>query len=328
MGCDLNRTDDQRQILDAAETMLAAHYPVSRLRARTTDDLGEIAAFGAFALALPEEQGGTGFSVVEEALLHVLLGRHLVGTGALATAVAVRLAMGAGEAALAEGMAQGATKVAAALASGDDLLLLDAGAASHALVIPDTAPALVDIAGLARGAEIGLGHDIAIGRAGADWRTRILARGGADHAHVAALLGAAELLGMAEATRDLSVGYARDRQQFGKPIGSFQAIKHRAADMALRAEMLSAQLDMAAIALRDGSPEAGFQLAALARLAPRVALANARAAVQIHGGMGFSEEAEAQWYVKRAHLVGRLLPPLDLLSVPAPLMPLWKGETA
>ncbi len=328
MGCDLNRTEDQRQILDAAGTMLAAQYPVSRLRARRADDLTDIAGFGGFALALAEERGGAGFTVVEEALLHVHFGRHLVGAGALATPLAVRLAAETGDTDLAEGMAQGETLVAAGLVSGDDLLLPDAGAANHALVFVEGVPALVDVAGLATETAAALGHDGMIRRAGAGWRDRITAKGGQDLARIAALLGAAQLLGMAEATRDLSVDYAQDRRQFGKPIGSFQAIKHRAADMALRAEMLSAQLDMAAIALRDGSAEAGFQIAALARLAPRTALANARAAVQIHGGMGFSEETDAQWYVKRAHLVGRLLPTLDILSAPAPLAPFPKGDLA
>ncbi len=135
------------------------------------------------------------------------------------------------------------------------------------------------------------------------------------------MLTCAQLLGVATAARDLAVDYATTREQFGRPIGSFQAIKHRAADMAIRVEMTSAQLDMAAIAVRDAAPDAGFQVAALARLAPRAALENARAGIQIHGGIGFSAEADAQLYVKQAHLLRQMLAAPDLMAQPAPLAP-------
>ena len=120
---------------------------------------------------------------------------------------------------------------------------------------------------------------------------------------------------------DLAVDYAKTREQFGRPIGSFQAIKHHAADMAMGVEQVSALIDMAAIALRDGHDDARFQLAALARLAPRVALANARTGIQIHGGIGFSAEADAQLYLKQAHLLRQFLGADDLMEAAAPLTP-------
>ncbi len=138
---------------------------------------------------------------------------------------------------------------------------------------------------------------------------------------IADLLVSAQLLGMAEAARDLSVDHAQTRHQFGKPIGAFQAIKHHCADMAVDAEMLSAQLDMAAIAVRDGRDDAAFQAAALRRLAPRVALFNTRTAIQVHGGIGFSAEADIHHYLKQAHVLSRLGGPAPMLDLPAALSP-------
>ncbi|MGR3363283.1 MAG: hypothetical protein ACU0CY_03795 [Maritimibacter harenae] len=94
MSFDLTPGEDLRQILDAAETMLGTHYPVARMGEGQVDDLAPLEDFGAFALAVAEDDGGAGFSLVEEAQLHVALGRHLVTPRALATAVARRLDAG------------------------------------------------------------------------------------------------------------------------------------------------------------------------------------------------------------------------------------------
>ena len=123
----------------------------------------------------------------------------------------------------------------------------------------------------------------------------------------------------------LAVTYAQTREQFGRPIGGFQAIKHHCANMALGVEMLDAQLDFAAITLRDGLPDAGFQIAALTRLAPRTALSVARSGIQIGGGMGFSGEGDAHLYLKQAHVLGALIGRPDLLSLTAPMAPHGKA---
>lgn len=318
MGFDLDRSADQRQILDAAGALLAESFPVARLRDGRPDDLAPLAKFGAFALSVPEADGGAGFTVVEEALLHVLLGRHLVSPRALAAATAASVARRAGMADLAAALAVLERRACAALRDDGGILLLDRGDADLALVFEGRGLALVEI-GDAR-PQPGLGRSLAVAR---------MAGGGheiarSDDARVldtADLLVSAQLLGVAEATRDLAVAYAGLRQQFGRPIGAFQAIKHRCADMAIAAGMASAQLDMAAIAIADGLPDAGFQVAALRRLAPRAALANARACVQIHGGIGFSAEADAHHFVKQAHLLSRLGEARPILDLPAPMAP-------
>ena len=154
-----------------------------------------------------------------------------------------------------------------------------------------------------------------------DWYREKVGNRGPIVADLARLLAAAQLLGVATGARDLAVDYAKIREQFGQPIGTFQAIKHHTANMTLGIEMVSALLDMAAIALYDGHPDAGFQVAALTRLAPRIALDNARTGIQIHGGIGFSAEANAHLFFKQAHVLAQFIGPADLLSLPAPLTP-------
>lgn len=319
MPLDLNRSPDQRQILDAAAAMLGTSYPLGRLRGHGRDELSEITGFGAFALALPEEEGGAGFTVAEEALLHVLLGRHVVSTRALATALATRLAQSLGGRELAERFRNGGD-ACMAIADGDSVLLVDPGS-GFAVIFGDRCLRLAAL-DPSRGEETdGLGHGVPL-RKMAQADLDIL--GSTDDPEllaVADLLVGAQLLGVAEAARDLTVSYVQVRQQFGKPIGAFQALKHRCADMAITAEMLSAQLDMAAIALRDRRDDALFQVAALRLLAPQVALDNARGCIQLHGGIGFSDEADAHHLLKQAHILSRLGRGADLLEFQAPMAP-------
>lgn len=304
MSYDLTPSDDLRQIMDAAGAVLAAEYPLSRLRdPARADDLGALADFGAFVLALPEDRGGAGFTLLDEAHLHAAMGRHLLTPGTIAQAIAARTG--------ADG-----TVCAGVAASGGWLLFEPAGAVA-ALVRDGADFRLADLAGQASEPVAAMGH----GRPMARLAPVLAPALPAGLAQVARLLICAQLLGVASGARDLAVEYAKVREQFGRPIGSFQAIKHHAANMAIRAEMLSSLLDVAAIALRDGHPDAPFQLAALARLAPGIALENARIGIQMHGGIGFSAEADAHLFVKQAHVLGQLLGPSDILHLPAPLTP-------
>src|SRR5262249_29947122 len=110
-------------------------------------------------------------------------------------------------------------------------------------------------------------------------------------------------LGAAEAALALAVDYAKLRQQFGQPIGAFQAIKHRCADMKLRTKLLGALVLMAALSEREGRSDAAAQIAAARLLAARYALDNAAAGIQIHGAMGFTAECDAHLFLLRAHLI-------------------------
>jgi alkylation response protein AidB-like acyl-CoA dehydrogenase len=139
------------------------------------------------------------------------------------------------------------------------------------------------------------------------------------------VLVAAEAVGVAERTLEMSVAHAKVRQQFGRPIGSFQAVKHRCADMAVRAEVARSVTTFAAIAVRDGDPAAGHHVHVAKVLATAGALANATDNVQNHGGMGYTWEGDAHLYLKRAwileHLLGRRTSHLDAVAAP------WRSAT-
>ena len=115
-----------------------------------------------------------------------------------------------------------------------------------------------------------------------------------------------ELVGAGEAMLEMAVEYAKTREQFGKPIGSFQAIKHMSADMVVRLESSRAAVNYAVLALaqeRDDASEAAS--AAKAFAAEAIGLL-AEDALQIHGGIGFTWEHPIHLYVRRAASVARL----------------------
>jgi alkylation response protein AidB-like acyl-CoA dehydrogenase len=116
-----------------------------------------------------------------------------------------------------------------------------------------------------------------------------------------AVLTAAYQVGMAEACVTAATAYSLERRQFDRPIGSFQAVKHILADMAVRAEIARAAADAAAVTLDD--PEVGDCARAVSGarlLASEAALKNAKASMQVHGGMGFTWEVDVHLYLKRA----------------------------
>jgi hypothetical protein len=120
------------------------------------------------------------------------------------------------------------------------------------------------------------------------------------------LLITAMLVSIGEQARDMAVDYAKERRQFNRPIGAFQAIKHRCADMAVRSEMSCSQLFFAAVHERDEADDAAFQGTAATLLALEAALQNTAASIQIHGGIGFTAEFDAHRFLKRAHLLEQM----------------------
>jgi alkylation response protein AidB-like acyl-CoA dehydrogenase len=133
-----------------------------------------------------------------------------------------------------------------------------------------------------------------IGRPGA-------ARAMLDHTlDVTAVALAAEQLGGAQRALDMALAYAKVRQQFGRPIGSFQAIKHRCADLLLEVESLRSAVGYAAAAVAAGSPEVPVLASLVKAYASEVYSHVAGENVQIHGGIGFTWEHDAHLYLKRA----------------------------
>jgi len=114
------------------------------------------------------------------------------------------------------------------------------------------------------------------------------------------IAAAAQLVGLSQCMLDLSIDYAAQRKQFGKPIGAFQAVKHQLADVAVEIEFAKPVLHRAAAALDANDPRAGVHVSHAKLAASRAAQLAMRKGVQAHGAMGYTWEADLQMYLKRA----------------------------
>ncbi len=295
--------DDQLALQQGIRDFCAQEFPIEGLAALekapvTRERWKQLADMGVFSLRLPEAEGGIGLGLAEAVLVFAELGRRLV-PGPL---VWSHLAAGA-----IEGAASGDTIVGGL----DD---------TH----PTNRPQLIEHAG-ALGAFVVLGrsgvtHASASSLAGSDLATPLdpltpvrhlaaLPRGAqlADATAAArwrrdgALLSAALQLGIAETTLALAVEYAKKREQFDRPIASFQAIKHLAADMHVRSEAARASVYAAGAICDDAAiGDAARAVSAARVVAGDAALKNARTCIQIYGGMGFTWEMPPHYYLKRA----------------------------
>lgn len=311
---DLLPSDEQQQIIDGARALLADRLPVDRLRAVEQGDPGagawsDLVEFGWFLFGLAEAEGGFGAGVVEEMLLAREAGRVLLPPSVLATTLAAHVAADAGDQALVEAFGTGAARAgfAVPVGAGDaDWLLVDASGASHLVQLGAAVRLLSkdDFADLRPTLAVDDATDLARARLQGAVAAREAAGGLPQRA---ALLLSAGLVGLAEAALELAVEYAKVREQFGRPIGGFQAVKHRCADMAVRAETAGAQVAMAALAQSEGLEDAGLQLWSAALSALSAARENGAACIQVHGGMGFTWECHAHRYMKRAQLLTQLL---------------------
>lgn len=118
------------------------------------------------------------------------------------------------------------------------------------------------------------------------------------------LLTAAQQVGLAAALVDMSVEYAKTREQFDRPIGSFQAVKHMCAEMAVKAEVARAAVQAAACIMDDPSTgDAMRSLHGAKIVAGEAAIMNGRTATQVYGGMGFTWEVDVHLYLKRAWIL-------------------------
>lgn len=136
-----------------------------------------------------------------------------------------------------------------------------------------------------------------------DWQPSLATHvgdGWGDTAERGALLAAAQLVGIAQRAIDMAVAYARDRQQFGKPIGSYQAVKHLAANAQVKVEFARPVVHAAAAELSLGTLAARARLAHAKIVAGEAADLATRNAIQIHGAMGMTREVDLHFFVKRA----------------------------
>jgi alkylation response protein AidB-like acyl-CoA dehydrogenase len=333
---DLLPSPEQTEIVDVVAKFLAERFPTSLLRERAGEPQScdaatwrECAGLGWFALGLGEELGGVGYGMVEEALVFRELGRSLAPGPFVAATLGARVAALAGNTALAAEIAGGDALVglaaprtfevsgepARAVTVGDTVSgsfhVIDGGGASHLLVATPSASALVEAASAGTPEPVpSIDEGTRIARVTIDRSTAVAAVGGSHAADVwmrGTMLVTAMLAGVAEATRDLAAEFAKNRVQFGRPIGVNQAIKHACADMALRAEAAGAQLVFAALSVDEQLRDAEFQVASARVVATDAAVRNASACVQVHGGMGYTYEHDANLYVKRARVLDRML---------------------
>lgn len=318
---DLLPSEVEQQIIDSIAGYLGGELPVARLRpdpdGRRPADGGisaerwrDIAGLGWFGLGIPEEQGGAGYGVIAEMLLAREIGRHAVSPSILATIVSAHLAAEA-DSDLLTGLLAGGWRVAFAnrlCAGSDEYHLIDACGANCLLAIDGLQARLFDAAAFGDvRSVVSLDDAVTLKRARLAVDAQpLLQDAGGRLAQRASLHNSAQLLGVAEGALKLAVDYAGMREQFGQAIGSFQAIKHRCADMAVRAESAYAQTFFAGLSYVGGQPDAYGQIAAASVISARAALANARSCIQIHGGIGFTAECDAHVFLKRAHLLGRL----------------------
>ena len=303
---------DEREILrDTVAAIVSKHAAPEAVRRAMVSEHGYDEALwtllceqvGAAALVIPEHLGGAGGELADAAVVIETLGRNLVPTPLLGTTLAQLALLSADEPdadaleRLAEGTSIGAVAFDADYVVNGDVADVVVGVqdgrldrwtdcASEPVVAMDPTRRLARVRARTK---TPIGPDPCL-------------------ADLAAILLATEQIGAASRCLDLTVAYTKDRVQFGRPIGSFQALKHRMADLYVLVQSARALVDDAIV---EPSPTS----AALSRVAACEAFsAVAAESIQMHGGVAITWEYDIQLYFKRAHGSAQLLdPPRDCL---------------
>ncbi|BCB83787.1 acyl-CoA dehydrogenase family protein [Phytohabitans suffuscus] len=276
------------------------------------------AAQGWFALGLAGADGGLDGTLADEAQVFAGIGAAAAEGPFLATVLAARVAVAAGRRELAEALTSGTLRAAHAFApldGSDPVQAYDARGAGVLLLIDEERPGarLVEVPGSAIVADLSsMDPAVSVARLRLD-RARVLAEA-ADAGTVvsrASVLVSAMLAGVAAAATQASVEYAKLREQFGRPIGAFQAISHRCAEMAIRSAAAAAVVDLAAVSVDECRADAPRRVAAARRFTESAALENARVNIQNHGAIGFTWEHDAHRLLKRAWFLALSVQPRD-----------------
>jgi alkylation response protein AidB-like acyl-CoA dehydrogenase len=284
---------DQLALASAMDDTIADLLPLARLHAandESAETWSHLDQAGIFGICVGEDHGGSALGAAEEALIVMGLGRRLASPAVLAALGVVHGdAAGAAGRRVAAGYRRDGRIVVVDGAGAELLLLRDADAAAL-YPLPATLKPLDDRLWLAALHEAdGLGAPLVHFDDAGVRRLR--------------LIDAAALAGVAETALQMGVEYAKLREQFGRPIGSQQAIKHHCANMAIAARCARDQVGFAAVAVDEGRADATLQVDSALFVAGRAALDNAGANIQIHGGIGFSDEADPHLLLKRAQVL-------------------------
>lgn len=298
---DFHLDDDQLALQETVGRLCGDCWPLEGLADRPAsavdrDGWQALVELGVPSLMAPEAAGGLGLGALEGAVAFEQLGRHLVPGPLLWSALAaLRVPEVASGACMAGGTESEGTapyfveyvdQVDLVVVVHDDRVVrADAERCERAAAAEGLDP-LNPVAVLSS-----LPHGEVVGDAADARRLR----------QVGTVLAAALQLGIAQAALDVSVAYAQGREQFGVPIGSFQALKHIMADMYVRVGLARSATYAAAAVLDD--PEVGHverSLRGAKLLAGEAAFENGRASVQVLGGMGFTWEMAPHFLMKRA----------------------------
>lgn len=326
---DFDLSPDQLALRDAACEFLDEQCPPARIRTVHAGDLGwdpqlwaAMVELGWLGAAVPEADGGLGLGIVELGVLLEQAGRHLVPVPFLSTAIAIDTARRVGDAALLGELLSGRTACIAWSASAssvrsDGAVLAGrsdpvafAPVADVAVVLAEEADGLavfvVDLDAVGRPPRVS-GMDLSRPLGWLDFDATPARRlGGADLAEYITDLGATatalELLGSSETAMELAVEYAKDRVQFGRPIGSFQAVKHRCADMLVDVEGIRSSAYWAAWCLGVDDPDRSIAASTAKTWATDASKRVMASALQVHGGIGFTWEHDLHLFMKRAQL--------------------------
>jgi alkylation response protein AidB-like acyl-CoA dehydrogenase len=333
-------TEEHDALRQAARRFVDTRIPPSVTRVALEaehDDRPEfwaaLAEPGWLGLHIDEGHGGAGYGYVEQAVVLEELGHAAAPGPYLPTVLAAAVLEDAGGPAADEWLPQlasGAAIGAVALTGTEpvlggmlaDLIIAEVDGAWRAIPVADVkVTECKSVDPTRRVARI----DVA-GSAGRDEQRLAITT---ERVHeIAAVLFAAEAVGIAQWCVDTAAEYAKVRVQFGRPIGQFQGVKHRCADMLARTELARAAAWDAARAVRDADNGASVAIAAAAALALDAAFTNAKDCIQTLGGIGFTWEHDAHIYLRRAMTLHQLAGSPDRWRVTAARAAMAGGRRA
>ncbi len=314
-------TEDHRALGQTASDFLAKHDSRGAARALLDSDSevlppfwGDLVSLGWLGLHLPEERGGSGFGLPELVVVVEELGRAVTSGPFLPTVIASACIDAADVAAhVLPGLADGSLFGGVALvsnitvsggkAAGTAPAVLGGGLA-HVLVLPAGDDAIV-VDATASGVRVSVPANLDPTRRSArvdleGVAVEVIPGGRRLLVDLARLLTAAEATGVASECTEQAAAYAKVRVQFGRPIATFQAVKHHCANMLVLAELATAAVWDAARAVEDGGDQLSLAAAMAAALALAAADECAQLNIQVHGGIGFTWEHDAHLYLRRA----------------------------
>lgn len=312
---DFTFSEDQTMLVDSVRKFLMNEVSPELIRELWTRPSGRsrelwslLAAQGLTGLSVPEANGGMGLNDTDWVLIAQECGYHglpepLLDTAWAAAGLIAALPDSEFRSQWLSKVADGSARIA--LAQPQSGLVPDAHWASLILLPHDGALYAVS----PQLARLTLQPSIDASRRlfSIDWKTSDAERIATDAQAIcdeafnrSALAAAAQLLGLAQRMLDLSIDYTAQRKQFGKPVGSYQAVKHHLADVAIRLEFARPVVHRAAYALAHKKPLAAVQVSHAKVAAAEAALLAARNGIQVHGAMGYTWEMDLQIFMKTA----------------------------